>query len=135
MKKIVASGEVPGLLAYSGAEPVGWCCVGPREKFPRLENSRILKPVDDQPVWSITCLFVAKPYRRCGVSTGLLQAAAKHAARRGARIVEGYPYDPAERWPDPFVWTGLASAFRQAGFQEVARRSKQRPIMRLLLRK
>jgi GNAT superfamily N-acetyltransferase len=31
--------------------------------------------VDDQPVWSVTCFFVAKPYRHRGVTTALLRAA------------------------------------------------------------
>lgn len=32
--------------------------------------------------------------------------------------------------PDVFVWTGLASVFKKAGFNEVLRRSEGRPIMR-----
>jgi GNAT superfamily N-acetyltransferase len=94
--------------------------------------SRILKPVDDRPVWSVVCFFVAKPYRRRGLSTQLLDEAAKYARKRGARIVEGYPVEPKTetRSPDVFVWPGLASAFRKAGFEEVARRSPTRPIMR-----
>ena len=35
--------------------------------------------------------------------------------------------------PDVFAWTGMASAFRKAGFREVARRSAGRPIMRIEL--
>jgi len=35
--------------------------------------------------------------------------------------------------PDAWVFTGLAGAFRKAGFVEVARRSETRPIMRLEL--
>src|SRR4030065_400680 len=31
---------------------------------------------------------------------------------------------------DVFAWTGLASAFRKAGFKEIIRRSETRPIMR-----
>jgi len=82
-------------------------------------------------VWSVSCLFVARPYRRRGVSVLLLKAAASRVRRRGGRIVEGYPVEPRQdKVPDPFVWTGLASAFRRAGFREVARRSKSRPIMR-----
>ncbi|HKQ62266.1 MAG TPA: GNAT family N-acetyltransferase, partial [Candidatus Polarisedimenticolaceae bacterium] len=90
----------------------------------------VLKPVDAAPVWSVSCLFVARAHRRRGISVGLLRAARRHAARHGALLVEGYPVDPRGRAPDAFVWTGLASAFRQAGFTEVARRSPTRPIMR-----
>jgi GNAT superfamily N-acetyltransferase len=131
LRRLVDSGETPGLLAYLGKEPIGWCAVAPRERYVALARSRVLRPVDDRPVWSISCLFVSKPYRRRGISSRLLGAAVDLAARRGARIVEGYPVEPyADRAPDPFLWTGVPSAFRKAGFEEVARRSPRRPIMR-----
>jgi len=121
----------PGVLAYNNNQPVGWCAVAPREQYPVLDRSRVLKPVDDQPVWSITCLFVIKPLRRQGVSVALLKAAKEFARQRGANIVEGYPVEPyTKEMPPAFAWTGLPSAFRKAGFKEVARRSRTRPIMR-----
>jgi GNAT superfamily N-acetyltransferase len=132
MKKIVQAGPPPGLLAYADRQPVAWCALAPRDTYRVLSNSRILRAVDDQPVWSVVCFFVAKPFRRRGITAQLLQAAARYAAQHGARLVEGYPVDPkaGARSPDVFVWTGLASAFRAAGFDEVARRSNTRPIMR-----
>jgi GNAT superfamily N-acetyltransferase len=135
-KRIVTSGSKPGVLAYAGREPVAWCAVAPRGEYGSLERSRVLAPVDDQPVWSISCLFVLRPYRRRGVSVPLLRAAVKLATRQGARIVEGYPTQPhADKAPDAFIWTGVPSAFRNAGFKEVARRSKTRPIMRFVVRR
>lgn len=134
-KRLVVAGRVPGILAYAGREPVGWCAVAPRAEYPVLGRSRILQPVDERPVWSVTCLFVARSWRRRGVSTGLLTAAAGFARRRGARIVEGYPTDTgAKPAPDAFVFTGLAPAFERAGFVEVLRRSRTRPIMRRQVR-
>ncbi len=134
LKKIVASGRAPGLLAYVQGEPVGWCCAAPREEFPVLERSRILKRVDDEPVWSVVCFFVARPYRRQGVTVKLLTAAVEYARQHGARIVEGYPVEPKQDRVAPvFVYTGLASAFRQAGFSEVLRRSETCPIMRYVI--
>jgi GNAT superfamily N-acetyltransferase len=129
-RKIVKSGAEPGILLYDGDRPVGWCALAPREQYVRLEGSRILKPVDEQPVWSVSCLFVAKPYRNRGMSTLLLKEAVAFAGKHGAKIVEGYPTETDGKLPDPFVWTGTAGAFRKAGFKEVLRRSKQRPIMR-----
>lgn len=131
LKAIVDSGEVPGLLAYRDGQPIAWCSVGPREAYPVLGRSRILKPVDDQPVWSVVCFVVAKSYRRQGVSVRLLRSAVEYAKRHGAKIVEGYPVESKkEITPDVFAHTGLAAAFRKAGFTEVARRSETRPIMR-----
>ncbi len=130
MKRLVNAGRVPGLLAYAGREPVGWCSVAPRREFVRLETHRTLQPIDDQPVWSVVCLFVAKPWRRKGVSVALLKAAADYARKRGAKIVEGYPTEPAQTLPDPFIYTGVVSAFADAGFKEVARPARTRAIMR-----
>jgi GNAT superfamily N-acetyltransferase len=131
MKALVDAGTPPGLLAYRGREVVGWVSVGPRPEFPGLARSRLLRPIDERPVWSVTCLFVAKAHRRSGVSTALLDAAAAHARRQGGRVVEGYPQDPRRgAMPDVFAWTGVASAFAAAGFREVARPSPTRPIVR-----
>jgi GNAT superfamily N-acetyltransferase len=130
-KAIVDSGDAPGILAYADDVPIGWCAVAPRETYTVLEGSRILKRIDDKPVWSIVCLFIAKPYRRKGVSVALLNAAAEYVRKRGGTIVEAYPVEPREgKMPDAFAWTGLASAFLKAGFVECERRSETRPIMR-----
>jgi len=133
MKKIVAGQTPPGILAYDGKEPVGWIAVAPRVTFVRLANSRVLAPIDGQPVWSIICFFIRKDHRRQGLSTELLKAAAKFARKNHAKILEGYPQELKKDLPAPFVWTGLASAFRKAGFAEAVRRSPTRPIMRLAL--
>ncbi len=135
MKAIVHSGRVPGILAYHEGQPVGWCSVAPREEFPRLDRSRLLKRVDGQAVWSVVCLFVSKPYRRKGVSEALLRAAVDYARSQGCRILEGYAVEPkSDSTPDLFGYHGLASAFRKVGFKEVARRSPTRPIMRYVIR-
>ncbi len=135
MKAIVDSGEVPGILGYDGAKAVGWCSVAPRGSFPALARSRILKPVDDEPCWSVSCLFIDKRYRKKGVSTELLKEACRYAKSRGAELIEGYPVQPVpgEKIPPAFAWTGISSAFAAAGFEEVARRSPKRPIMRMKL--
>jgi GNAT superfamily N-acetyltransferase len=134
LRLIVESGQTPGVLAYADGQPAGWCAIAPRECFPALERSRILKRVDDQPVWSVTCFFIAKAYRRVGLAEKLLRAAVEHAREQGAAIVEGYPVEPQQdNYPAVFAWTGMASTFRKAGFVEVARRSETRPIMRLTL--
>ena len=134
LKTLVDSGNVPGILAYVGDEPVGWCSIAPRPEFSALERSRILKPVDDQPVWSVVCFFVVRGQRRKGLTVELLKAAVEYARSNGARIVEGYPVEPKTgKAPDVFVYTGLASAFKQAGFTEIMRRSETRPIMRYYL--
>lgn len=136
MKRIVASDRRPGILAYKGDEVVGWCSVAPREEFPRLARSRILKPVDNRSVWSVVCFFVAKSHRREGVSLRLLKAAIEYVGDAGGDLLEGYPVEPRKQGtPDLFAFHGLAETFRRAGFKEVARRSETRPIMRYAIDK
>jgi len=131
MKKLVKKNEQMGVIMYSGSEPIGWCSVSPREDFIRLENSRILKPIDDKPVWSIVCFFIDKKHRRKGYSVELLLEVIKNVKKKGAKILEGYPNEPKkEDMPAVFAWTGIFSAFKTAGFKEVGRRSETRPIMR-----
>jgi len=135
MKAIVDSGEVPGILAYHNTKAIGWCAIAPRGTFLALTRSRILRPIDDRPHWSIACLFVDRSYRKKGVSTELLRAASEDAKSQGADLVEGYPVEPKSEKdiPPAFAWTGIPKAFVRAGFKEVARRSPTRPVMRLEL--
>jgi GNAT superfamily N-acetyltransferase len=132
LKALVDAGRPPGILAYLADEPIAWVSLGPREDFSALERSRVLKRVDDLPAWSIVCFFVGKRYRRQGLMVRLLQGAVGYAAANGARIVEGYPVDPGTERIDggSSGFMGLASAYRRAGFVEVARPNERRAIMR-----
>jgi GNAT superfamily N-acetyltransferase len=135
MKAVVDSGEIPGILAFSHGQPVAWCSVAPRDRFPALDRSRNFKKIDDEPVWSVTCFFVEKAHREMGVSARLIEAAIDYVKRRGGKIVEAYPVEAKkDRAPAVFVWTGLASAFKKAGFVECARRSETRPMMRYYIK-
>ncbi|HPC11865.1 MAG TPA: GNAT family N-acetyltransferase, partial [candidate division Zixibacteria bacterium] len=40
MQKLVRAGTEPGILAYDGERPVGWCAVAPREEYVRLTAAR-----------------------------------------------------------------------------------------------
>jgi GNAT superfamily N-acetyltransferase len=135
IKKFIFDGNIPGIIAYHDDQPVGWCAVALRAEYTRLQNSRILKPVDDKPVWSVPCFFIHRKYRNKGLSVQLLNASKKFVKSQGGKIIEGYPIEPREdKMPDAFAWVGLAGAFLKAGFKEVARRSETRPIMRFTIR-
>ena len=135
IRGIVQSGQVPGLLAYVDATPAGWCAVAPRDTYPLLNRSRILKKIDETPVWSVVCFFVVRRFRNRGLSLHLLKSAVEYVRMHGGTVLEGYPVEPKRgRAPDPFVYTGLVSTFRKAGFVECARRSETRPIMRYYLK-
>ena len=134
-KQIVYKGKEPGIIAYLDKEPIGWCAVAPRNEYVRLENSRVLKRIDNEPVWSITCLFIAKPFRRKGISVAILKAAIEHCKNKKVGIVEAYPVIPYnKKMPEAFAWTGIYSAFLKAGFEDMPRISPSRPIMRYYIR-
>lgn len=133
IKALVDADREPGLLAYVDDLPAAWVSVGPREDFPTLNNSRILAPVDDQPVWSIVCFFIHRNYRRTGLMRPLIDAASAYAHLHGAQVVEAYPYDPDHKVESSSIYLGVASPFLEAGFVEVARRSKTHPVMRKIV--
>lgn len=130
---IVAEGREPGLLAYADGSPVGWCAIAPRSEYPRFDRSRYWKPLDDQPVWSLSCFFIKRDQRGRGVATALLRAAVTFAQERGARLIEAYPKDHDEGASASSLYTGTVGMFRAAGFTEVARRHPERPLMRLTI--
>ncbi len=128
---VVKAGPPPGIIAYGAGEPVGWCALAPRSSYSGLTRSRVLRPVDASPAWSISCFFVRRDWRRRGVTVVLLDAAADFARQHGATVLEGYPIDTRGKLqPAAFVWFGTMESFLRAGFEEVARRSPTRPIMR-----
>lgn len=131
MCRIVERGEVPGLIAYVDGEPAGWVSVEPREAFPRLERSRAAKRVDDSEVWSIVCFYIGKGFRGHGLMRRLVDAAVEHAVANGATVVEAYPKDlEAGVVSADAAYVGLLPVFEAAGFVEVARRVKGRPVVR-----
>lgn len=131
LKALVDAGHPPGLIGYRGKVPVGWVSIGPREEFARLKRSSVMKPVDEQPVWSIVCFVVPAEHRGQGVAQALLKGAVAYAKENGASLVEAYPVDKPARSNDDFMWFGAKSMYDKAGFQEVARRKPQRPVVRL----
>lgn len=132
MKKIVSGGTVPGVIGYIDGIPAGWAAIAPRGDTPRIAASRVMAPMDKIDAWFIPCLFVNKSHRNKGVSTLMIQAACEYAFSQGAPVVEACPNDlpRGERQPAPFVYLGLASAFKKAGFKVATRRSPKRPLMR-----
>jgi GNAT superfamily N-acetyltransferase len=134
MKKLANSSEQIGIIAYLNNQPFGWCAVAPREQYVKLETARVLKRIDNKPVWSIVCFFLAKEYRRCGFSVELLKGVINYCKKKRVKIIEAYPIIPySSNMPAAFAWTGFLSSFKKAGFTEEKRWSKARPIVRCYL--
>jgi GNAT superfamily N-acetyltransferase len=125
----VEAGLEPGVLAFRGADPVGWAGIAPRADFDRLRRSKPLAPVDDRPVWALNCFVVARAWRRQGLMRPLIRGALAHAVAHGATTIEAYPVD-SDKVSSWDLYLGSAAAFREAGFVEVARRLPRRPILR-----
>jgi len=135
LRALVDSGTSPGLIGYRGRVPVGWISLGPREQYQKLARSPVMKPVDDQAVWSIVCFVVPAAYRRQGVAAALLARGIAWARKQGVRMLEAYPVANARTVRDDSLWFGTASMFERAGFTEVARRKPTRPVVRKSLRR
>ena len=131
--ELVKNGPPPGLLAFDGDLAVGWCQLTPRADLPWLDRTWRLKRVDDVSVWSISCFYIRKGYRKKGVTSALIEAAIKTAKHAGAPALEAYPLD-AKLTPSASS-TGYVSTFKRAGFKIIARHVPPRPIMRYDLKK
>lgn len=132
MYDIVHGGEIPGILAYEDGEPAGWCSIAPREQFASLNRSRILKPLDELPVWSLVCLFIGKAFRGQNLTLALIRGAVDYALTNGADIVEAYPTVPRGdgKLPPVSIFMGTPDMFQSAGFVAYTQPSESRMIMR-----
>jgi GNAT superfamily N-acetyltransferase len=119
MRRLCERDQPPGVVAYRNGEPVGWCNIGPRSEITRLTRSRLIRPVDDVPVWSIVCVIVRPGHRGQGVTAPLIEGAVAYAASRGAPAVEAYPVDPPTRMDLTMAFVGVRSMFERAGFSVI----------------
>jgi GNAT superfamily N-acetyltransferase len=130
LRRLAASGRPPGLLAFDGDRAAGWCELAPRAELGWLAQARYLGPVDDLPVWSVPCFYVRSSHRGRGVMDALIEAALPAAASAGAPALEAYPVDTTVPSHTGNVFPGIAAVFARHGFQVVARRKPDRPVMR-----
>ncbi len=119
MRRLCERRDPPGVVAYLDGLPVGWCNIGRRDDMPRLVHSRVIRPLDDVPVWSIVCVVVRGGHRRQGVTTPLIEGAVDFARSRGAPAVEAYPVDPPGRMDTTMAFVGTRTMFESAGFDVV----------------
>lgn len=136
MRALAARRSRPGVVTYRDGVPVGWCHISPRTEIPRLVSSKLIRPIDDVPVWSIICVVVRGGYRKLGVTRELIEGAVGYAARRGAPAVESYPVDPPGRMDITMAFVGTRAMFERAGFSVVGRTDAQASKMpRLIMRR
>ncbi|HEV8695797.1 MAG TPA: GNAT family N-acetyltransferase [Lysobacter sp.] len=134
-RALVESGDASGVLAFDGDAPVGWCSIGPRISFPRVERSKALAREWHDTTWSLNCLFVPARARGRGVATALVAAAVEFARTHGATEIEAYPQavKSGERPAGAFVWTGVPSLFEPLGFRPIVKPERGRTLFLLSL--
>lgn len=133
LKAQIESGLVHAILALRGRTPVGWCCIGPREDFPRLRKSRMARNHEATGAWAVTCLFVNRAERGKGVGKRLVEAATALAFKRGASEVQAYPtpLKDSARSVDVFAWMGVPAMFpKKNGWRRIDD-GEGRPVLRL----
>ena len=124
-----------GLLAYRDGVAVGWTRVVPRSTLPGVTaNQALTRILDEDPdAWWVSCFVVRREHRGSGVGGALLESAVDWATQHGASVLDGHPVDThgLAATPSPSaVFTGTLAMFQQAGFTEIGRTYRTRPVMR-----
>ena len=129
------SSRTSGLVGYVDGEPAGWVAVEPRENYPRIwarQKSWMRMDRDLEGVWSVTCFVVRKGFRRRGLMYELAAATVEYGRQVGARVLEGYPTEPAPGktviWDEASV--GLLQVFVDAGYEVEASPTLRRRVVR-----
>ena len=132
------SATTTGLVAYLGAEPVGWVAVEPRTAYPRLPRVRTVwsgrqEDKADEGVWAVTCFTTRKGYRMRGITYALAAATIGFARDHGATALEAYPMitQPGQEITWGELHVGSRQVFAEAGFTEVSHPSPRRCVMRI----
>ena len=130
MRARVVAGVPVGILAYAGGEPIGWCSIAPRPTFPRPNTSAVpgAARADDPSVWALTCFYVPRRLRGCGLASRLLRAALDYAREQGAEAVEAYPVDPDS---PSYRFGGLRPMFQAVGGRELGPLGRRRHVVRI----
>lgn len=127
MLERIADGVPVGLIAYDGADAVGWVSIAPRDTHRALGGP----PADPGAViWSLACFYVPRRLRGAGLVRRLLAGAVDHTRANGATIVEAYPVDPDS---PSFRFMGFVPVFAEAGFADLGMTGTRRHVMRLRL--
>ena len=126
---VVEAGPPPGLVAFAADSAIGWCQVTPQNALPAMAKAKEIGPADDMGIWSLSCIYVRKGWRRKGVARALVEAAVEFARDFGAPALEAYPLDA--KLTNSASFTGFVSTFERAGFEIVSRKFPARPVMRI----
>ena len=122
------TGGTYGYLAYVDGTPAGWVNASPRSEYGLY---RLVDPDGPDPttVIGVSCFIIAPPYRRHGIAATLLDRVIADAADRGARWIEGYPYNDPESG-DPGHFRGPKHIYDARGFEPIEQREHDTVVRR-----
>lgn len=124
----LGTGGTYGYLAYVDGTPAGWVNASPRSDYGMY---RLVDPDGPDPtsVIGVSCFIIAPPFRRHGIAATLLDRVIADAADRGARWIEGYPYNDPESG-DPGHYRGPKHIYDARGFEFIEQREHDTVVRR-----
>jgi GNAT superfamily N-acetyltransferase len=121
IKKRVWSDIPIGLLGYIENKAFAWCSIAPRETHQRLYGDENIENV-----WSITCFYIKKEFRKKGITEFLIENAKKYAQENGAKYIEAYP---VEKESPSYRFMGFIKTFEKSGFKYIKMAGTRRHVM------
>jgi GNAT superfamily N-acetyltransferase len=128
--------EPIGILAYRDSEPIGWCAVGPRNRYARaIKTPTYRQKTEDiySNIWLVPCFFVRSDARGLGLSKLLLEAAVQLANKHNAEAIDGFPFTSEKPRFSSQIHVGFESTFLACGFEPIRKPSQSRVVMRRIL--
>ncbi len=130
-KRLVEEDRAHAALVFDGDEAVAWAQYGPPAEVPNIHHRKEYEAtLDTVPDHRITCIFVAKKYRRTGVTAVALQGAIDLIAQAGGGVVEGYPHDTSDGRKVSVLYNATRSLYEKAGFTYVRAKGLRNCVMR-----
>lgn len=121
LKKYVDDNLPVGFLTYNDDQPIAWCSIAPRETHRALGGDDRLEDV-----WSLTCFFIKREYRKQNLGKSLIEQAIHYAKQNGAKYLEAYPVEPTST---SYRFMGITNQFEKAGFKYVKDAGSRRKVM------
>lgn len=128
MVEMLTDGKAYGYLAYVDGEPAGWVNASLRKDYAMYREGPDADTADGDTV-GVSCFVVAPAYRRHGVAAALLDRVIADARDRGARWIEGYPFNEPDG-SDASGFRGPRSLYDENGFEPVADRGRHTVVRR-----
>lgn len=85
-----------------------------------------LSQYSEKEVWSLTCFFIKREYRKQGLTRRLITEAIDYATSNGAKYVEAYPVEPDS---PSYRFMGFRHVFEDMDFKFLHKAGKRRHVM------